>query len=87
MKLLIISTILSVAFTFSISAANAGENRCTGDAVRSTPPVPNYPTNVRNIVWRNTRALCLAEKAQVVSRSFQPATSSFKKPVDQKAAH
>lgn len=87
MKQLMIVTILSIAFTFSIPAANANANHCQGDASHSTPPVPNYPTHVRNVVWRNARALCLAEKFQIASQSSQPATSSFKKPVDQKPAH
>ncbi len=87
MKPLMIVTILSMAFTLSMSAANANETHCQKDASHSTPPVPNYPTQVRNVVWRNTRALCLTEQFQVASQSSQSSTSSFKKPVDQKAAH
>ena len=87
MKPLMIVTILSMAFTFSMTSANANENHCKEDASHSTLPVPNYPTHVRNVIWRNTRALCLAEQSQVVSQSSQPSISSFKKPVDQKATH
>jgi hypothetical protein len=32
--------------------------KCKGDAVRSTPPVVNNPTHIRNVIWRNMRAMC-----------------------------
>lgn len=82
MKKSMIVTILIMAFASSIAAASANENPCKGDALRSTPPVPNYPTHVRNIIWRNTRALCLVDLSRIVNH---PSTSSLKKPVDQKA--
>jgi len=64
MKLLIqISTFLLV-LAGTISAAGATEIRCTGDAARSTPPVVNYPTHIRNVVWRNTRAICQQQPKQ-----------------------
>jgi hypothetical protein len=92
MKLLMIVTILSMAFTFSISAAYASETTCKGDAQSSAPPVPNYPTHIRNVVWRNTRALCLAEQSQGVSHFSQAPTPLPKKavnqrPVEQKAVN
>ncbi|BAU15824.1 hypothetical protein LEP3755_63890 (plasmid) [Leptolyngbya sp. NIES-3755] len=33
--------------------------KCSGDAARSTPPVVNNPTHIRNVIWRNMRARCL----------------------------
>lgn len=32
--------------------------RCNGDAAKATPPIPNYPTQIRNVIWRNMRAMC-----------------------------
>jgi len=32
--------------------------KCKGDAARSTPPVVNNPTHIRNVIWRNMRAMC-----------------------------
>lgn len=84
MKKLIVITMLMTAFASFMSAASANENHCKGDASHSTPPVPNYPANVRNVVWRNTRALCLADLSQAISH---PQTSSLKKPVEQKAVN
>lgn len=34
-------------------------NQCTGDARFSKPPVVNYPHHIRNVVWRNMRAMCV----------------------------
>lgn len=34
-------------------------NRCTGDARFANPPVVNNPHHVRNVVWRNMRAMCV----------------------------
>lgn len=36
----------------------APHRRCTGDAAKATPPVPNNPTHLRNVIWRNMRAMC-----------------------------
>lgn len=69
MKRLIITTAFVLAFSISISAANASENKCKGDAARATPPVVNYPTHIQNIVWRNTRAKCLEYQARMVNQS------------------
>jgi hypothetical protein len=33
-------------------------NQCTGDARFSNPPVVNNPHHIRNVVWRNMRAMC-----------------------------
>ncbi len=84
MKKLIVVTMLITAFASLMSAASANENHCKGDASHSTPPAPNYPTYVRNIVWRNTRELCLAEQSQAVNH---PQASSIKKPVEQKVVN
>jgi hypothetical protein len=32
---------------------------CQGDAKRATPPIPNHPTHIRNVVWKNMRAMCV----------------------------
>lgn len=32
--------------------------RCTGDAAKAKPPVPNNSTHLRNVIWRNMRAMC-----------------------------
>jgi len=37
---------------------------CKGDAARATPPIPNNPTHIRNVIWRNMRAMCLQQIAQ-----------------------
>lgn len=52
--------------------ANAAETRCRGDALREKPPVPNYPHHLRNVVWRNTRAMCLEELSR---KTKSPVTS------------
>ncbi len=84
MKKLTIIALVILALVSFIPAANAKETTCKGDAQSSTPPVPNYPTYIRNVVWRNTRALCLAEQSQVVSHSSQAPTTSQKKVINQK---
>lgn len=85
MKILIVVEILSIAFISSISAVKANENACKGDARSSTPPVLNYPTHLRNVVWRNTRTLCLAEQSQGVSHFSQAPASLPKKAVNQRS--
>jgi hypothetical protein len=40
------------------------EPACKGDAARPKPPIPNNPTHIRNVVWRNVRAMCLYQIAQ-----------------------
>ena len=49
---------VSLLLLSAIPATAATRFKCTGDAAHSTPPIVNYPTHVRNIVWRNTRAIC-----------------------------
>lgn len=49
----------------SASTANAAETKCKGDALRKKPPIPNHPTHIRNVVWRNMRAMCLQELSQM----------------------
>lgn len=61
MKRLIVTTAFVVVFSTSISVANATENKCKGDAVHATLPVVNHPTHIRNVVWRNTRFMCLQQ--------------------------
>jgi hypothetical protein len=54
------------------SPANAVETKCKGDARKEKPPIPNYPHHIRNVIWRNTRAMCLEE----LSRMTPPTTTS-----------
>lgn len=56
----------------SASTVNAAETKCKGDALREKPPIPNYPHHIRNVVWRNTRGMCLEE----LSRMTTPTTTS-----------
>lgn len=73
MKKLIFAAALALVFASPVFAATETEiivtgtrpAACKGDAVRANPPVPNYPTHIRNVVWRNTRAMCL----QALSRT------------------
>lgn len=60
----------------SASTAIAAETYCKGDAPREKPPVPNYPYNIRNVVWRNIRLLCLQE----LSQTTKPSVNSSKIP-------
>lgn len=71
MKYLAFAT-FTLVLVASASTANAAETKCKGDALREKPPVPNYPHHVRNVVWRNTRAMCLEE----LSRMTTPTTTS-----------
>lgn len=52
----------------STSTANATETACKGDALREKPPIPNHPTHIRNVVWRNTRSMCLQELSRENSK-------------------
>lgn len=58
--------VFALLIVLSTSTANAVEKKCKGDAVRATPPIPNRPTHIRNVVWRNTRAMCVQESPQAV---------------------
>ncbi len=53
-------------------ATETADSTCKGDAVRATPPIPNHPTHIRNVVWRNVRAMCLNQITQKTDSS-QPA--------------
>jgi hypothetical protein len=67
MKKLIYTTALMLAVILASPAIATTETHCTGDAARSTPPVVNNPTHIRDVVWKNMRAICLQELAQVTS--------------------
>lgn len=56
-----------------IPVSTAAESVCKGDAALAKPPIPNRPTHIRNVVWRNTRAMCLHQMAQKTD-SPQPAS-------------
>lgn len=60
----------------SASTAIAAETYCKGDALQEKPPVPNYPYNIRNIVWRNMRLLCLQELSQTTKSQTSSNTTS-----------
>ncbi|KGF72658.1 hypothetical protein DO97_06965 [Neosynechococcus sphagnicola sy1] len=51
-RLLTAVAILLIATALPI---NAKEVTCRGEIYRSTPPVPNHPANVRNVIWRNAQ--------------------------------
>lgn len=44
--------------------SSAAETTCKGDAALAKPPIPNNPTHIRNVVWRNMRAMCLQQVTQ-----------------------
>ncbi len=82
--------IFTLGLFASASTAIAVETYCKGDALREKPPVPNYPYNVRNVVWRNMRLLCLQELAQTTksqvnsSKTSTPSASTSTLPVSSK---
>lgn len=61
MKRFIQMTVLVLILAAAIPGAGATEKKCTGDAAHAKPPVPNYPSHIRNVVWRNQQALCQAQ--------------------------
>ena len=61
MKRFIQITTLVLILAAAIPAAGATEKKCTGDAAHVKPPVPNYPSHIRNVVWHNQQALCQAQ--------------------------
>lgn len=72
MKKLIVATafiLMSTSFVTIANANNAGKDKCKGVAARATPPVVNYPTHIRNVVWRNVRAMCLQQSSTVPKSS------------------
>lgn len=52
MKRFIQITTLVLILAAAIPAAGATEKKFTGDAARVKPPVPNYPSHIRNVIWR-----------------------------------
>lgn len=70
-RLVFAGLLVIVALSF-MPMVNAAETKCKGDAARATPPIPNYPHHIRNVVWRNTRAMCLEE----LSRTTKPQATS-----------
>ena len=56
----------------------AAETSCKGDARREKPPIPNHPTHIRKVVWRNTRAMCLQELSRS-SRNPAPVSQDEQK--------
>ena len=64
-------TTLVLILAASIPAAGATEKKCTGDAARAKPPVPNYPSHIRNVVWRNQQARCQAQVAAASSSQMK----------------
>lgn len=75
MKYLAAAT-FALVIVISASTANAAETKCKGDALREKPPVPNHPTHVRNVVWRNTRSMCLEELSRLTTTSNTPSTQT-----------
>lgn len=68
MKLLLSAT----AFLLIAAAipVNAREVKCQGELYRSTLPVSNYPTHIRNVIWHNAWVLrenCQKQVAQATS--------------------
>lgn len=68
------STLIVVS---SLPAVAATGTPCKGDANRSTPPVVNNPTHIRNIVWRNMRMQCLTYEAQMANQ-VTTSTTTFR---------
>lgn len=51
------------------SVATTAETSCKGDAARPTSPVPNNPTHLWNVIWRNQRAMCLQKASEQSGKS------------------
>ncbi len=84
MKKLIYTTALMLPVIFSIPAIATTEAHCTGDSARSTPPVVNNQTHIRDVVWKNMRATCLQELAQVTTNKpplSQPGVTTPSAPI------
>jgi hypothetical protein len=74
---------VSVALASPLSVANANEG-CS--KLSASPPVPNYPTHVRNVTWRNQQASCQptnASGSQVQAKSFTFTVSVGNQPLSQ----
>lgn len=68
MKVLVYGITASILMS-SMSAVSAAEKTCKGENYRATPPVPNNPTHIRNVVWRNTEFLRQAYSREQTSQS------------------
>ncbi len=74
MKVLILAAAtFFLSIISSTSNGFANEAVCSGDAAHAEPPVVNNPTHIRNVIWRNTRAMCLQQMA--VIKASQAATA------------
>jgi len=73
MKPILLAMTCALFTTFIGLPAQAAETACKGDAKREKPPIPNHSTHIRNVVWRNTRMMCLQELA---NKRNNPTTSN-----------
>ena len=73
MKRLLSTALLVVATAFPV---NAREAKCQGELYQLTPPVPNNPTHIRNVVWRNAKSLREACQRQVAQSTSKRAANS-----------
>ncbi|MGA7936894.1 MAG: hypothetical protein WCA35_25280 [Kovacikia sp.] len=64
MKKLIYIAPLIMAVLLPIPVVAATGRHCQGNAIYGTPPVVNNVTHIWNVVWKNTRAMCLHEMSQ-----------------------
>lgn len=74
-RLMTAVTVLLIATTLPVSAKEAS---CHGELYRSTLPVPNYPTHIRNVTWRNAQFLRDACQKQTAKRGSSQAINSSK---------
>lgn len=74
MKTLLSTAILMLAFMASIPAGYASEAVANAKS-RTAPPVPNHPTHLRNVVWRNMQATRTTQ-ASIASISIAQTTAS-----------
>jgi hypothetical protein len=77
---------LSVASVLLLATAmpvQAKAVKCQGELYRATPPVPNYPTHIRNVVWRNAkpwRDACQPLVSSSLNQGAAPSTRPGKMP-------
>ena len=75
MKVFIHLITAALILTASTGAIAATEVKCTGEIYQTKPPVPNRPTQIRNVIWRNADFLRQACQKQSTSRQgSQPVT-------------
>ena len=66
-------TAVALVLAASTGATAATEVKCTGEIYHVKPPVPNRPTQIRNVIWHNADFLRQACQEQSTSRqSSQP---------------